>query len=122
MKAALLVAAIALFVSACQTTGPRGEHADGVSGIATITGSGVKTGLVNWEQYVVLAIDGDEISYFFHDPLTYEVPISPGKHSVLVRAAFNRTWGGGGPYEAIVAVEAALSESGHYPQGSPQRS
>ena len=93
----------ALLLHGCATTTyspPEGGS------VAHITGVFERNGLFDWSSYAVRAIDGR----FLSNPLLGHLAevrsaVAAGNRRVLVEAKFNRTYGGGGPYQAFIPLQ-----------------
>lgn len=85
-----------------------------------LTNKAVSNGMFspNWESYVLEAVDGKYISYqyerWFGSPDTASRAVSSGRHNLLIRAEFNRTLGGGGPYQSFIDLPVTIEPNGNY--------
>ena len=84
------------------------------SDVAIIKNKSTRNGLTNWEVYVVQTVNDQFISYAKEDWLTWSGPAKaerryePGEVQLVIKAEFNKTFGGSGPFLAFVPLKATI--------------
>lgn len=79
---------------------------------ATIQGSVQSKSLVTWNSTDITSIDGKSLGMKWSQSSKFN--ISPGKHKIIVNASFNRGFGSGGPYYALIQIPFIAKPGTHY--------
>ena len=89
-----------------------------VKDLAHIRGYHESQGLAEWLYAHVEEVDGKSVSYAFRDTTSYEVPVAPGRHRLLLYVQFNTGWSGACPCHAFADAEAGFEPNGRYALGA----
>lgn len=86
--------------------------------LAVIQTSSVRSGVFDWESYLIRAIDNQPVSYNCFGNCQWAV--TPGEHVIVVEVQFNRSLGGG-PHKSLGAVPIVVKPGKVYvPTGTVQ--
>lgn len=104
-----LLSVLCLVLSGCATTVVN-LHSAPDTEIATITGAIDREGQWDWRTYTLISVDGVRIKHgFMADERDTLVKVAPGKHRILVEAAFNTGFRSAGPWHVYVELEAEVA-------------
>ncbi len=90
--------------------------------VAKLAGASHRNGVFDWEFVAVHSVDDKSVpAPFMSGTAGVKVALTPEPHRILAHTAFNRQFGGGGPYEAFVALDFNPVSNGSYRLGSKVR-
>jgi hypothetical protein len=99
-----------IILSACATLGLYSPPAS--TDVAYIAGVSNRTSMTVWDSFLVESIDNQFVSKMRLVSRFHEWAITPGEHTVLVHALFQR--GYGGSYSAFIPIKVNLEPSKKY--------
>ena len=83
--------------------------------VATITGKWLRNSWFDWESYSVTTVDDLYVKMpAFNGEHAARVALTPEPHRIVAYSKFNRQFGGGGPFDAYVALAFEPKANGRY--------